>query len=140
MPEERAGHPGRPLRGWNPLCPCFLLCSPCSAHSPPSSSIGYFSRYACAPLPPDPSGLSASETSGGSAHTSSQPDLRSIHLIHNRWPVYTVSQSDLCYICLVRWACARFAQLEPWGHLPDKGLTTSAETWGSGGERLHLLL
>ena len=73
LPEERASHPRRPLEGRNPLCPCSL-CSPFS-HSPPAGVCDYFSRYACAPLPPDPSGLSASETSGGSTHTSSQPDL-----------------------------------------------------------------
>lgn len=84
LPEERAGHPRRPLEGRNPLCPCSLFCSPFSPHSPRAGVCDYFSRYACAPLPPDPSGLSASETSGGSTHTSSQPDLWGIHLIHNR--------------------------------------------------------
>lgn len=76
----------RSLGDRNPLCPGILSLLP--SFSPSCSVGGIFSRYACASLPPDPSGLSTSKTSSGSTHTSSQPDLWGIHLIHNRWPVH----------------------------------------------------
>lgn len=76
LPEERAGHLEDETPRRHPLLALFILLYP---------ECGVFSRYACASLPPDPSGLLASKTPGGSAHTS-QPDLWGIHLIHNRWP------------------------------------------------------
>lgn len=91
--------------------------------------MGYSSRYACAPLPPDPSGLS---TSGGSARSSSQPALGGVHLIHNRWPgahlfaiwsaLYPLVRAGLCALCSAR----------PVGRSADHGLLPRREPGGGG--------
>lgn len=91
--------------------------------------MGYFSRYACAPLPPDPSGLS---TSGGSAHSSSQPALGGVHLIHNRWPrahLFAI-WSALCR--LVRAGLRALCSARPVGRSADHGLLPRREPGGGG--------